>query len=146
MLNFGLLKPEFTSVLCVVFIEGQMAFYRFAGVVALIGALGAFAISFARADVIGGRPNGCPHRYCGCASAKYVGLANKDGRLNLARNWLAFPRATPGPGMAVVRRGHVAIIVGGGPGNWQLYDPNSGSGLTRIHTRELFGVIVNPRG
>jgi hypothetical protein len=90
--------------------------FKFAGALALIGALVASAMPFARADVIGGRPDGCPHRYCGCASAKYVGLANNDGRLNLARNWLAFPRAAPGPGMTVVRRGHVAIIVGGGPG------------------------------
>ena len=48
--------------------------------------------------------------------------------------------------MAVVRNGHVAIIIGGEPGAWQLYDPNSGGGRTRIHTRPLFGTVVNPKG
>ncbi len=104
------------------------------------------AITSARAEIVGGRPAGCPHRYCGCASAKYVGLPNSDGRWNLARKWLAFPRAAPGPGMAVVRGGHVAIIISGQSGAWRLYDPNSGGGLTRIHVRPLFGVVVNPNG
>jgi hypothetical protein len=109
-------------------------------------AFNSLAAISARAEVIGGRPAGCPHRYCGCASATYVGLPNRDGRWNLARNWLVFPRAAPGPGMAVVRGGHVAIIIGGQPGAWRLYDPNSGGGLTRIHVRPLFGAVVNPQG
>src|SRR5687767_5652164 len=99
-----------------------------------------------RATIVGGRPHGCPVRYCGCASARHIGLANQDGRWNLARNWLRFPRTNPAPGMAVVRSGHVAIIIGGSPGAWRLYDPNSGRGLTRIHVRPLFGAVVNPRG
>lgn len=110
----------------------------------------ALALMFASetwASVVGGRPSGCPRAYCGCASARYVGLPNRDGRWNLARNWLRFPRAAPAPGMAVVRRGHVAIIIGGGGrGGYLMYDPNSGRGLTRIHTRALFGAVVNPRG
>ena len=103
-------------------------------------------------SVIGGRPAGCfkfPKTrglYCGCASALYVGLENSSGYWNLARHWLSLPRAAPGPGMAVVRNGHVAIIIGGGPGAWKLYDPNSGGGLTRIWTRPLFGKVVNPHG
>ena len=35
--------------------------------------------------VIGRRPNGCPHAYCGCGLRKYLGLS--DARLNLASNW-----------------------------------------------------------
>ena len=96
------------------------------------------------AEVVGGRPAGCPARFCGCASAKYLGIKH-DGRLNLARNWLRFPRAEPGPGMAVVRNGHVAIIIGGSHGRWVMFDPNSGRGLTRKHVRPLFGKVVNPR-
>jgi len=103
-------------------------------------------------SVIGGRPAGCfkfPKTiglYCGCASALYVGLENSSGYWNLARHWFSLPRAAPGPGMAVVRDGHVAIIIGGGPGAWELYDPNSGGGLTRIWIRPLFGKVVNPHG
>ena len=130
-----------------------MSYRYFASATIWISTLIALGTSFnflasvtARAEVIGGRPAGCPHRYCGCASAAYIGLPNSDGRWNLARKWLAFPRAAPGPGMAVVRGGHVAIIIGGGPGAWQLYDPNSGGGRTRIHVRPLFGAVVNPRG
>lgn len=107
----------------------------------------AFALTVpAAASVVGGRPSGCPHRYCGCASALYVGLPNSDGRWNLARNWLTLPRAEPGPGMADATRGHVRIIIGGSPGAWQFYDPNSGRGLTRIHTGPIRGVVVNPNG
>jgi hypothetical protein len=118
----------------------------FAVLLATSAAINSLATISARAEVIGGRPSGCPHRYCGCASASYIGLPNKDGRWNLARNWLVFPRAAPGPGMAVVRGGHVAIIIGGQPGAWQLYDPNSGGGLSRIHVRPLFGAVVDPKG
>jgi hypothetical protein len=119
---------------------------RIASVVAAAIAFNPLPIAKAHAEVIGGRPAGCPHRYCGCAAAQYINLPNSDGRWNLARKWLAFPRAAPGPGMAVVHGGHVAIIIGGGPGAWQLYDPNSGGGKTRVHTRPLFGTVVSPHG
>ncbi len=83
--------------------------------------------------VVGSRPAGCPRRYCGCASAKYLGIANPGGRLNLAANWLRFPRARPGPGMAAARRGHVFVIKSVvGPGQVLAYDPNSGGGKTRV--------------
>lgn len=98
-------------------------------------------------EVVGGRPSGCPHRYCGCASALKVGLDNRGGRWNLARNWFSFPAAQPGPGMADVRRGHVRIIVSDlGNGRYRFYDPNSGNGLTRMMTDVIRGRVVNPGG
>ena len=98
-------------------------------------------------EVIGGRPSGCPHRYCGCASARYVGLVAK-WNANLARNWLVYlPAAAPGPGMADATRGHVRIIIGSaGNGLWRFYDPNSGRGLTRIVVDAIRGRVVNPGG
>ncbi len=98
------------------------------------------------ANVVGGRPAGCPARYCGCASARYVGLSG--GQWNLAANWLRLPRAMPGPGMAAARRGHVKIITGSlGGGVYQFYDPNSGGGRTRITTGGLGSyTVVNPYG
>lgn len=95
--------------------------------------------------IIGGRPAGCPHRYCGCGLARYLGL--NDARLNLAWNWARlFPRAHAGPGMAVVWRHHVALIESmSGDGVARLRDYNSGGGLSRLHERSIRGaVIVNP--
>lgn len=96
--------------------------------------------------VVGGRPVGCPHAYCGCASARYVGL--RGSQWNLAANWLRLPRTAPASGMAAARRGHVFILKHHVSGNnWMVYDPNSGGGLTRVHVRSLAGYqIVNPRG
>lgn len=98
------------------------------------------------AVVVGGRPAGCPRAYCGCASARYVGL--KGAQWNLAANWLRLPRAAPAAGMAAARRGHVFILKRHVSGNrWVVYDPNSGRGLTRVHVRSLAGyTVVNPRG
>lgn len=95
--------------------------------------------------IVGGRPAGCPARYCGCAAARYVGL--KGAHWNLAANWLRLPRAAPAPGMAAARRGHVFILKRHVRGNrWLVWDPNSGRGLTRIHVRSLAGfTVVNPR-
>lgn len=104
-------------------------------------------ISYADAAVIvGGRPAGCPARYCGCAAARHVGLSG--AKWNLAANWLTLPRASCAPGMAAARRGHVFIIKAcHGNGTVTAYDPNSGGGKTRIHTRSLAGyTVVNPRG
>jgi|GEM_PF-3732250 len=98
-----------------------------------------------KARVVGGRPAGCPRAYCGCASARYVGLEGRQWWL--AANWLKLPRAAPAPGMAAARRGHVFILKRHVRGNrWLVYDPNSGRGLTRIHVRSLAGyTVVNPR-
>lgn len=92
--------------------------------------------------IIGGRPAGCPRRYCGCALRLYLGIDDK--RLDLAANWARlFPRAHPGPGKAVVWGGHVALIEEMiDAGTARLRDYNSGGGLSRIHTRSIAGAIV----
>lgn len=97
--------------------------------------------------VIGGRPSGCPYRYCGCsASLRIFGRIIAD--LNLASNWRKFPSAAPGPGMAAWRWGHVFIIESvNGDGTVIAHDGNSGGGLTRVHTVSLHGYrVVNPTG
>ncbi len=98
--------------------------------------------------VIGGRPAGCPHAYCGCGLRKYLGLTDK--RLNLAWNWARLlPHASgPAPGLAAVRHGHVMYIESAaGNGLWTVRDYNSGGGLSRVHVRDVRGYIfVNPRG
>jgi hypothetical protein len=97
--------------------------------------------------VIGGRPAGCPHQYCGCGLRLYHGLDDK--RLNLASNWMRlFPRvAGPAAGVAAVRSGHVMYIEGSaGDGQRMVRDYNSGGGLSRLHIRSVRGfVFVNPR-
>lgn len=107
--------------------------------------------AYASADtgsIIGARPDGCPHAYCGCGLRKYLGLS--DVRLNLASNWARFfPReAAPRPGLAAVRSGHVMYIeAAAGNGGWLIRDYNSGGGLSRLHVRDLRGyVFVNPHG
>lgn len=59
--------------------------------------------------VVGGRPRGCPRRYCGCGASLYI-FGRIIPRLNLAANWLRFPRAAPAPGMVAARRGHVFVL------------------------------------
>ena len=68
--------------------------------------------------------------------------------LFLAANWLRFPAASPAPGMAAARHGHVFIIEQvNGDGTVEAYDPNSGGHQTRIHTVSLSGYrVVNPHG
>jgi hypothetical protein len=96
--------------------------------------------------IIGARPAGCPHAYCGCGLRKYLGLSDK--RLNLARNWARlFPHETaPRAGLAAVRSGHVMYIEGrSNDGQWIVRDYNSGGGLSRIHERSVRGyVFVDP--
>ena len=100
------------------------------------------------AQIIGTRPSGCPHSYCGCGLRKYLGL--EDTRLNLASNWARlFPRESgPRAGLAAVRSGHVMYIEGpAGNGRWLIRDYNSGGGLSRVHVRDVRGyVFVNPHG
>ena len=96
--------------------------------------------------VIGGRPAGCPHRYCGCEASRHV-FGKIRPELNLASNWIKyFQRTTPAPGMAAARPGHVMVLVQHVDGdNWLVHDGNSGGGLTRRHVRSIRGhVIVNP--
>lgn len=96
--------------------------------------------------VIGGRPAGCPHQYCGCEASRHV-FGKIRPELNLASNWIKyFPRTAPAPGMAAARSGHVMVLVQHVDGdNWIVHDGNSGGGLTRRHVRSIRGhVVVNP--
>lgn len=98
-------------------------------------------------EVVGGRPAGCPHAYCGCGASLHL-FGRIIPSLNLAANWFQFPRAAPAPGMAAVRRHHVMVLEADlGGGIWSVFDANSGRHLTRIHARSIAGYqIVNPRG
>ncbi|WP_081492448.1 hypothetical protein [Bradyrhizobium sp. CCBAU 53380] len=103
--------------------------------------------SVSGARIVGGRPAGCPSSFCGCGAALRV-FGRIVPELNLAANWLRFPRTSPAPGMVAARRGHVFVLeqhLGGDV--WLAYDANSGGHSTRIHARSLRGyTIVNPRG
>lgn len=103
--------------------------------------------SVSGARIVGGRPAGCPSSFCGCGAALRV-FGRIVPELNLASNWLRFPRTSPAPGMVAARRGHVFVLeqhLGGDV--WMAYDANSGGRATRIHARSLRGyTIVNPRG
>jgi hypothetical protein len=106
--------------------------------------------SYASVDwgmVVGGRPDGCPHAYCGCEASRYVfGTARPE--LYLASNWMRFPRSRPAPGMAAVRNHHVMVLMSHAGGNdWLVHDGNAGEGKTREHVMSINGyVIVNPKG
>ncbi|BAM92715.1 conserved exported hypothetical protein [Bradyrhizobium oligotrophicum S58] len=97
--------------------------------------------------VVGGRPSGCPHAFCGCEASLYT-FGRVVPELNLASNWRRFPRAAPAPGMAAVRSGHVMILQQQVAGNvWYVHDGNSGGHVTREHPRSIAGyTIVNPNG
>jgi hypothetical protein len=95
--------------------------------------------------VIGGRPAGCPHAYCGCGLRKFLGL--DDASLNLAWNWARKFRHTQAmPGAAAVRRHHVMLLVQHVAGSrWIVRDYNGGRHLSYIHERDVHGyVFVNP--
>lgn len=97
--------------------------------------------------VLGGRPSGCPHAFCGCGASLYL-FGKIRAELNLAANWLRFPRSAPAPRMAAARRGHVMVLVEPRGGDkWLVYDANSGGGLIRLHERSIAGYqVVNPFG
>lgn len=90
------------------------------------------------ATIIGGRPSGCPHAYCGCGARLYLGIS--DTRLNLAWNWTKYYHgSTP----VAVWPHHIAIIEKmTGPGMAILRDYNSGGGLARIHERSIAGARI----
>jgi hypothetical protein len=108
----------------------------------------ALAAGSARADsrIVGGRPPGCPSSFCGCGAALRV-FGRVVPELNLAANWLRFPRTPPAPGMVAARRGHVFVLEQHLEGDiWLAYDANSGGHATRMHPRSLRGyTVVNPR-
>ena len=97
--------------------------------------------------VVGGRPAGCPRHYCGCGASLYL-FGKISPALNLAANWLHFPRAAPAPGMVAARRGHVFVLKRHIRGKvWMVHDSNSGRGKTRVHPRSIAGFqVVDPRG
>lgn len=88
--------------------------------------------------VIGGRPSGCPHAYCGCGARLYLGIS--DTRLNLAWNWTKYYHgSTP----VAVWRHHVAIIIKmTGPNTALMRDYNGGRGLSYIHERSTAGARI----
>jgi hypothetical protein len=108
---------------------------------------GAATVSVSGARIVGGRPAGCPSSFCGCGAALRV-FGRIVPELNLAANWLRFPRTSPAPGMVAARRGHVFVLEQHLEGDtWMAYDANSGGHATRMHARSLRGyTIVNPRG
>ncbi len=98
--------------------------------------------------VVGRRPAGCPHAFCGCEASLYV-FGEIRPMLNVARNWrVKFPRAAPAPGMAAVRTHHVMILMSHVDGkDWLVHDGNSGGGKTREHVMSIAGyTIVDPHG
>ena len=101
----------------------------------------------ANGNIVGSRPAGCPHEFCGCEASLYLfGAIHTE--LNLASNWIRrFRRTLPGPGMAAVRNHHVMILISHAGGrDWLVHDGNSGGGLTRDHVRSISGyVIVDPQ-
>lgn len=97
--------------------------------------------------ILGGRPMGCPSRFCGCGASLHI-FGRIIPSLNLAANWLRFPRTAPAPNMVAARRGHVFVLKSHIAGNtWLVHDSNSGGRRTRLHPRSIVGfAIVNPHG
>ena len=89
---------------------------------------------------------GCPSRaFCGCSTSIKV-YGRPIPALYSAAAWSHFPRASCGRGrVAVWGARHVAYIMAcHDDGTADLFDPNSGGGLTRIHRRDLPSLIVDP--
>ncbi len=93
------------------------------------------------AQVIGGRPPGCPARFCGCGLRKYLGI--NDARLDLAWNWARlFPHTQPRSGAAAVRRHHVMLLISQIQNSiWRVRDYNGGRHLAWIHDRDVRGYV-----
>lgn len=105
------------------------------------------SVPVAHGTVVGGRPSGCPRKFCGCGASLYL-FGKIIPKLNLAWNWVKmFPKTHPAPGMVAARRGHVFVLKHHIEGKvWMAYDANSGGGKTRIHPRSIAGfTIVNPQ-
>jgi len=97
--------------------------------------------------IVGRRPAGCPHDFCGCEASRYL-FGEIRPELNLASNWIkTFPRTSPAPGMAAARNHHVMVLMSQvGGSNWLVHDGNSGAALTREHVRSISGyIVVNPQ-
>lgn len=99
-------------------------------------------------QIVGGRPSGCPSRFCACALALKIFGRIMPG-LNVAVTWAhKFPRVAPAPTMVAARHGHAFQLIAHVRGSvWRVWDANSGHGRTRIHERSIAGfTIVNPHG
>lgn len=102
-------------------------------------------------EVIGGRPPGCPHAFCGCGASIHLFGRIVPG-LNLAYEWVRrfphVPASAAMPRMAAARSGHVMVLEQHISGSiWLVHDSNSGHGLTRLHARSIAGfIIVDPSG
>jgi hypothetical protein len=97
--------------------------------------------------IVGRRPTGCPHAFCGCEASLFIFGEIRPG-LNLASNWIRkFPRASAAPGMVAARNHHVMVLMShAGGSDWLVHDGNSGGGLTRDHIQSIRGyTIVDPR-
>jgi|SRR5690242_14511026 len=93
-------------------------------------------------QVLGGRPAGCPHAWCGCWLRQYLNVQDKS--LNLARQWRTFgaPAGGPAVGVIVVWHHHVGIITGrGADGGWIIKSGNDGR-VVRERERSLRGAIA----
>jgi hypothetical protein len=100
-----------------------------------------------RDGILGGRPPGCPHAYCGCSASLYL-YGRIIPELNLAANWIRkFPRTYAAPRMVAARRHHVMVLLSHVSGfDWLVFDPNSGNHLTREHVRSIAGyTVLDPR-
>lgn len=108
-------------------------------------AMASVDVQEAQGQIVSGRPAGCPRSFCGCGASLRVFGRIVPG-LNLASNWLRFPRTAPSPGMVAARHGHVFVLEQHIAGDtWMAYDANSGGHATRVHARSLRGyTIVNP--
>lgn len=99
-------------------------------------------------EVVGSRPAGCPHAFCGCEASLFL-FHKIVPTLNLAANWIhKFRRAEPAPYRAAARPGHVFVLLRQVAGDmWLVHDGNSGRHLTREHVRSIRGyIIVDPSG
>jgi len=97
--------------------------------------------------IVGGRPAGCPHNFCGCEASRYL-FGEIRPELNLASNWIRkFPHTSPASGMAAARNHHVMVLISHVDGSdWLVHDGNSGAALTREHVRSISGyIVVDPR-
>ena len=113
--------------------------------IAMAASLIAFAISPAKAQIVG-HPHGCGWRaFCGCGvSVRVFGHPVRD--LFLASNWRRFRSTVAAAGMVAWRYGHVFYIEAvNGDGSVRAYDPNRGGHLTRVHDVSLRGYrVVDP--
>lgn len=93
-------------------------------------------------QVLGSRPSGCPHAWCGCGLRKHLGLG--DVRLNLAWMWAKmFPRTYAHPGAIAVRHHHVMQLVSHlGGSMWMVRSYNDYRRLGWIRPRDIRGFVL----